>query len=84
MAFGHEHTPQPVLVLREGLHLAAFELDCADQLAAIEGGDQMREAVGILHWVEPLQFLFQRQAGVAAPLRVIPLRQLLPFRCPGG
>ena len=80
MAVGNEHASQPMLVLRKGRHLTPLQLHGADYLPAIEGRDEVRETVRILRPVEPLQFLFQCQAGLLAPLRVVPLRQLLPFR----
>ncbi len=73
-----------MFVLWERLHFPPLELDCANHLTVIEYGDQVRETFGVLWRIEPLQFLFQRQARVLAPLCVVPPGQLLPFRCASG
>ncbi|MNC49231.1 hypothetical protein D3C75_983940 [compost metagenome] len=80
LAVGHIHTSQPVLILGKTGHLTALELRGADHLPIVDCRQQMRESLRVLGLAQPQTLIFQSEACILSPLRVIPLRQLLALR----
>jgi len=73
-----------MLILRERLHFPTLELYRTNYLIFMKCSNQVRETLDILRLVDTLQFLFQRQGGFLAPLRVVSLGQLQIFRRAAG